>query len=298
MSATITLRIFSGLPNPTWRLTDEEEQQLIARLMSPKAFTNRRPSGIFGGLGYRGFSIDRIDDRQGRLRAVVHERIIESGAAFPNVIDDTELERWLAQTAQRHIPDDVLRHLDEQVQRGRTTETFRFPSDAPPSCPRCNAAGAPAYEPERWNVFDFFLHNNCYDWANNFMTNSYSQPGAASSENGIGVKIMACPNVAAGAAADGLRPASGFADPLGGDEWYVALAIWPGRDYHWYRQDNVGCWSHKPGPDLVRNVDNSGNPIADPSSQSCDRGPYTEFCGYMVTHRNIAISGDPDEEGY
>ena len=73
-----------------------------------------------------------------------------------------------------------------------------------------------------------------------------------------------------------------------GKGWYVALVVWPGTDYHWYRQDKVGCWSHKPGQTAVRNVDNAGQPIADP--KTCNRGPYTVFCSYMVTKRGLSIS--------
>jgi hypothetical protein len=50
-------------------------------------------------------------------------------------------------------------------------------------------------------------------------------------------------------------------------------------DYHWFRRDASGNWSHKPGHTKVRNVDNAGKIIVDPAT--CDRGPYTEFCGYF-----------------
>jgi hypothetical protein len=58
-------------------------------------------------------------------------------------------------------------------------------------------------------------------------------------------------------------------------------------DFHWYRQDEVGCWSHKPGGTLVRDSDNGGNRITDP--QLADRGPYTDFCTNMVTRRQVQI---------
>ena len=87
------------------------------------------------------------------------------------------------------------------------------------------------------------------------------------------------------------RPAkrAEFLDPPGkGRGWYVALVIWPNVDYHWYRQDNVGCWSHKPGKTAARNTDNSGNRITDP--RTCNRGGYTQFCGYMNTGSWVVIS--------
>ena len=90
------------------------------------------------------------------------------------------------------------------------------------------------------------------------------------------------------AVSDGLAATSGFNAPLSpGQGWYVALVIWPQVDYHWYRQDNNGCWSHKPGQTPVVNVDNSGQPISDPSQ--CDRGPYVDFCTFMRTTRAVQI---------
>jgi hypothetical protein len=58
-------------------------------------------------------------------------------------------------------------------------------------------------------------------------------------------------------------------------------------DYHWYRQNPDGTWSHKPGGTPVTNVDASGNPITDPAA--ADRNykayglNYDEFAGYYCT---------------
>jgi hypothetical protein len=60
----------------------------------------------------------------------------------------------------------------------------------------------------------------------------------------------------------------------------VALVIAPGADFHWYRKGSDGLWSHKPGSTPVTNLDNAGNPIADP--RVADRGPYTQFCTFMI----------------
>ena len=59
----------------------------------------------------------------------------------------------------------------------------------------------------------------------------------------------------------------------------VALVSFSG-DYHWYRQDYDGYWSHKPGITPVKRTDNSGNLITNP--KTCDRGPYTDFLGYFA----------------
>ena len=63
-------------------------------------------------------------------------------------------------------------------------------------------------------------------------------------------------------------------------EWLIALAFAPDSDYHWYRKDDDGTWSHKPGITAISRVDKSYNIIYDP--KECDRGEYYEFMGYYA----------------
>jgi hypothetical protein len=87
-----------------------------------------------------------------------------------------------------------------------------------------------------------------------------------------------CQSVTAAAIRDGLVSVNDVSEqPSEGH--YVGLCIWPGFNFHWYRKDDSGYWSHKPGSTEVRDVDNSGHKITDPSL--ADRGGYTDFCGYF-----------------
>ena len=52
------------------------------------------------------------------------------------------------------------------------------------------------------------------------------------------------------------------------------------KDYHWYRQDSDGFWSHKQGTTPVKRTDESGELIVDP--YYADRGEYTQFLGYYA----------------
>jgi hypothetical protein len=281
MTSRVTLNVFSGRPNPSWLLTEQEEAELTERLHALDQPTDRRPPGIFGGLGYRGFSITRDPTHpSGPLAMAVHENIVDQ--QLGSAIDDTGLETWLAQTGRAHIPDAVREHVQASTgQRG----LLSLPTKQAVHCPTCHAADAPVYNPGMWNTPSVQPHNNCYNYANNQITNTFAQPGRAT---GHMYTALNCPSVQAGAHSDGLTPVANFTGTLSaGKGWYVALVIWPNADYHWYRQDKVGCWSHKPGSTAARNVDNSGNQIADP--KTCNRGPYTVFCTYMVTHRGVHI---------
>jgi hypothetical protein len=138
----------------------------------------------------------------------------------------------------------------------------------------------------KWNTPAVQPNNNCYNYANDRITNNFSQPGDASGKPMTG---NSCAGVQPSAVSDGLVAASNFTTTLAAKKgFYVALVIWPGQDFHWYRQDKTGCWSHKPGQTAARAIDNKGAAITDP--QTCDRGPYTAFCSYMITSSSVKIA--------
>ena len=67
--------------------------------------------------------------------------------------------------------------------------------------------------------------------------------------------------------------------------WLIALAYSSeSHDYHWYRRDSDGTWSHKPGTNPVISWDEANNVIFDPAS--CDRGEYDMFFGYFEVGLN------------
>jgi hypothetical protein len=111
---------------------------------------------------------------------------------------------------------------------------------------------------------------------------------------------MKCPEVGNGAKADGLLESIEKRCP--GCTHIVALVIDPDYpDYHWYRLDNNGMWSHKPGGTNARNTDASNNPISNP--ETADRktvGPdytldYRIFCGYYCVDKDfVVIQGSRD----
>jgi hypothetical protein len=285
MATIVTLNIYSGRPNPSWSLTDGQESSLRERLEALSTFTDSRPSGVSGGLGYRGFQVARHVEDAGRTdRLHVHESIVDRGLGLSNYAANPELETWLLESAKGAVSGDLSEHVKSHLGRPQI-ERYVANRVAGGPCPANHAADAPAYNPSIWNVPNIQPYNNCYNYANNNATNTFAQPGRAT---GHQATTMACSNVTPAAQSDGLRTEPNFSGPLSaGQGWYVALVVWPNNDYHWYRQDNVGCWSHKPGSTAVRNVDNSGNAITDP--QTCNRGPYTNFCTYMVTNRSVHI---------
>lgn len=138
----------------------------------------------------------------------------------------------------------------------------------------------PSYTPAYWNNDHLIQsNNNCYNYGNNKRTDTYAQPGRIS---GINDYNILCAPVTHAAIADGIEPAPNSLEcPFGKD--LVALYVDPDIDYHWYRKDANGFWSHKPGPNPATNLDNIGDPITNPETANrCgDYVCYHEFCGYF-----------------
>ena len=153
----------------------------------------------------------------------------------------------------------------------------------------------PKYEPHRWNHPNVVGRNHCYNYALDRLNNIHRNPGLAAGlilpPQQVGLGAI----VAQYAIHDGLIPIvtvlpypyinrSLIQSP---DHWPVALFTSgpgpgiPNGDYHWYRRDDGGYWSHKPGiKDPATNLDDNGNDILEPTK--CARGTYQAFVGYFL----------------
>lgn len=131
---------------------------------------------------------------------------------------------------------------------------------------------------------------NCYAYSMNVIsTTEYHklQPGEVSGNTYklTSTSIFDC------AKADGPKLGNGrtirkssYSEVPGVNEYKVALVIAPNVDYHWYRQDSDGGWSHKRGLTKIGYKDASDKYIYDP--QTCDRNysgaNYSTWCGYYI----------------
>lgn len=128
-------------------------------------------------------------------------------------------------------------------------------------------------------------NNNCYNYGNDIVTNTFAQPGRGGGACAPGTRPCVpntCDDVMNGAIKDGLTwVGTELPTELPAKGHYVSLHIWPNSNFHWIRMDANKKWSHKPGGSPVRNYDNNNEEIADPSQ--ADFSPWTQHCGYMLT---------------
>lgn len=150
------------------------------------------------------------------------------------------------------------------------------------------------YEPSNWNNSNVNKYN-CYAYALNTKQHGYMQPGGSEGHNSsntanyltasvlINMVILDSTNYNFV-----FNPISKSAKcPVG--QYKVALVIAPNTDYHWYRQNSDGTWSHKPGPENVIKIDYQDEIIYDPAF--ADRRydysgyytvNYTQWVGYFA----------------
>lgn len=68
------------------------------------------------------------------------------------------------------------------------------------------------------------------------------------------------------------------------------------NDYHWYRLEKSGFWTHKRGTGPVEDKDASGNPITDPEKANRKypaQPEYDKFCGYLCIPQSIDLDKTP-----
>jgi hypothetical protein len=292
MSLRITIDIFSGRPNPVMDVTGREAHEILERV---KPSERLRP-GHMGApehiLGYRGLSIEQVGaTRRSGLPKIfrvaagsIYGPKLSHAIADPNFERDFSSARGLAARFKgiSGFPAILRREIDRlhDIRKHHKDYHHRWPGKE-----RCRCA--PLYEPTWWNdAGQKQIHNNCYNYATNYRTDTFAQPGRG---NGAMYTSFTCASVRPAAVADDLIAAPGANNKCPEEGHLVALVIWPSVDFHWYRKGRNGFWSHKPGGTPVRNVDNGNHLIRDP--RTADRGGYTVFCTFMVVmHGHVKIN--------
>jgi len=295
----ITANIFSGRPNPVWQVGDEAETRAMLReLTSDRGLlTDAEPAQ--SGLGFRGFWIEPLSDElaadfdlgaamylalgpqtRGPRAAELAERLIgliEQGETPTGIAEDAlpldvPLRGFLATQLE------LTTQLESQSLISLADEA-KLPKEAAAPAVTCNIEFG-AFNPGFWNNdTNVRLNNNCYNYASNWRTNTFAQPGRGC---GSMYTAITCNEVARGALCDGMHHRFDCFPDNEKPRYLVALVVAPGPgfiDYHWYRKQKEGFWGHKPGSTAARNVDNSGVVITNP--ETANRGPYTIFCGYF-----------------
>lgn len=309
----ITADIYSGRPNPSWIIEDSQEVAGVLREMGKSRDAIAAAPAQAGGLGeLRGFLVDVQNDELAQDHGFASSQYVSLDAASANGTLHQLADRLVAlakpgqagtlqdgEAADAGVLQDFLNRKFSR-ESGITESDSNRPGGVPEAQDDPEAAvqetaavtcmvESAAYNPGFWNNdATVRSRNNCYNYASNKRTNTFAQPGRGSGQI---YTAITCPAVTLAALRDGLHRRFVCFPDAEKPRYLVALVVAPGPgfvDFHWYRRNKEGFWSHKPGGTAARNVDNSGKIITDPAT--CNRGPYTQFCGYFYTCRSQRIN--------
>lgn len=153
-----------------------------------------------------------------------------------------------------------------------------------PKCGTSRACKEPDFDPGQWTS----PSDNSYNYALELPTGTYAQPGRY---HGKMYTDITGEDIRGAALHDKLIDMNDTdvgVFPNEDNNCLITLVILPGMDFHFFRRDSDGTWSHKPGPRDPINVDNSGRPISDP--RTADIAPYKFVRFLAVCPRKVDIS--------
>ena len=303
----ITADLYSGRANPEWIISDEQEIRATLREIANNASVIAKSAPANAGLGLRGFLVEPLNDELGRNYNLSESIYLAAGQYAISSKANAIAERLVglmnsAEITTRMTPEEEALSLDadlqgflqEQLYVGErltlldteglelSPEAVEIPLETPKAACQYELG---AYNPSFWNNNATILrNNNCYNYASNKRTDTFAQPGRGC---GSMYRSLTCAEVTRASLCDGLHVRYNCFPASEAPRYLVALVIAPGRDFHWYRLNKEGFWSHKPGSTPVRNVDNSNRVITNP--ETCNRGIYTQFCGYFYTCKSQKI---------
>ncbi|MDX2138103.1 MAG: hypothetical protein SF123_08400 [Chloroflexota bacterium] len=303
----VTIDAFSGRPNPSWIVDNDEDAQEVLRAIAGQREIISKPDEGFDGLGYRGMHIQLFGDDSAEDFDLPTSFAFANGTG-ENPRQGVEIAARLIESMTRYdgivLPEHQSTPIDESIQK-LMLEQLRLYEKNPPKllprppfpvfrrrritvrderCDQC-AIELSRFNPGFWNNNSFVRqNNNCYNYARNWRTDTFAQPGRASK---CYPYPMACSDVVNAALCDGLVHRCECLPDSEYPRRFVALVVAPGYDYHWYRKQIGNFWGHKPGGTPAKNTDNSSVIITNP--ETCNRGPYTDFCGYFYAGKSVKI---------
>jgi len=283
--------IFSGKPNPSFQIPDIIGRKVFELIKDHGLIPQTSSAGFPAQLGYRGFGLELPADLSARYGMPLRSYFTAGlGAHRPMLAALATLTPlFTVSFAAVEIGRILKLCLDSLSAKGPAAITGSAPMVEPPMVDKpCSFEQLP-YDPKPWNAPGYKNFNNCYAYATNKLAlyAKSPQPGLGS---GSMYASLAGSDVAAAAKRDGAHDVNECFPESEAPRLLVALVIWPGEDYHWYRKHPT-CWGHKVGPTEACNVDQSGKVITDP--QTCDRGKYTEFTGFMLIPKSQKVACFP-----
>ena len=269
VSVTVTCLLGGGAANPEWTLGDEAAGHFTQLALATARPTPPAPTTL---MGFSGFKVQVQKKISAGFAKASSRKLSSVGPTEMQTlfvyVDNTELVEYLTESgkAAGALSTAVVQHIEERVNFcgiaanaapsvSGCTNAQLLPSVGP-APPTSNDCDIPIVGPDSWKEIIYspqnddcggFItyqgDNNCYDYGNDMVTNTFAQPGRGSGQKWT---ENTCDDMKRAAVADGLTW-MGTELPTyasGPDEGhFVALYIWPDTNFHWARMDASGDYS-------------------------------------------------------
>lgn len=308
----IELLYYSGIENPSIKLTQKQQNEFLSDLLSNYHFN----STSYNKLGYDGFLYTNSTSEFKIKSSYKYEMLLLS--LFETLNPEPEQKPEFYKQIKGNI---YKNNLSKKLKTDSTClkEEFKceISANSTSCCPglsciyggfgtysgfayRCtkveidketiyNCNNKPPVEHDNCTEFDYkknqngcFIknkdYNNCYNYATNVLTNTYAQPGRGST--GKMVKNT-CNELIKAAVSDGLKFIGRNIPKENPKKGHFAVLLASKEEnggYHWVRRDCNLLWSHKIGPNPPVNVDDKGKYIRD---IKLPFGGLDDLCGYF-----------------
>lgn len=113
----VQIDLYSGRPNPGWRLGAAQSTELIRRLKEMPEVEKGEPAQA---LGYRGIVVTTRTDAPAELKTIVVsgglvlERY-QNGVERRRIDRGRSLERWILETGRNHLDPAIYKIIDQEL---------------------------------------------------------------------------------------------------------------------------------------------------------------------------------------
>ena len=161
----MTLEVFSGVPDPQWRIPRNNVKGSMFQKIKEGLLQARKyiydPENAPGKLGYQGFLVQEVKagKKQSEVLIVGQETV------------DLQL-LLLKSIPEGMISKEIYNIVQKEIQGGKVEAVFDS----------TKKRHAPSYLPLYWNHDHHIENNNCYNYASTIRTDTFAQPGRASGQ--------------------------------------------------------------------------------------------------------------------
>ena len=181
----VTLAIYSGVPDPVWSVHPRHDSFKRMKEHLQLARTDRRiyrHQQMPPILGYKGFLVHPPEAKEAEL--AVGQETKELQKLLLETMPEGLISEALRQTIVQAIESTRVPH-PSSVPLETESASLQEVSQAPKKGYKAEPIQhyAPKLNLDRWNTYTLIRsNNNCYNYANDKITNSFAQPGTASGQ--------------------------------------------------------------------------------------------------------------------